>query len=126
METNNVTVDKADKDILFEALQRYEENIKNGIIPNETLNSLQKSHKEKCRVIPFYSDKKVDRHGNKNFYPEFSNFYIHSPFTFKIPCGLFKGDIIKITFSEKAIMLCKASLMEVPVTYNKILLTTTL
>jgi len=46
--------------------------------------------------------------------PWFSNFYEHSPFAFAVPlwCGVFGGrETVTIEFSEKAIMLCKASLM---------------
>ena len=46
--------------------------------------------------------------------PWFSNFYEHSPFAFAIPpwCGMYgKQETVPIEFSEKAIMLCKASLM---------------
>ena len=48
--------------------------------------------------------------------PWFSNFFRHddTPFTFSIPawCGIYGGqETVPIEFSEKAIMLCKASLM---------------
>lgn len=46
--------------------------------------------------------------------PWFSNFYVHEPFDFAIPpwCGVHGGqETAPIEFSEKAIMLCKASLM---------------
>ena len=36
-----------------------------------------------------------------------SNFAIHEPFQYCVPFGSFAGETIKITFSEKAIMLNK-------------------
>ncbi len=56
-------------------------------------------------VIAFYSEK-------SNYYPSFSNFWVHDTFEFVIPewCGKFAGNSVPIKFSEKAIMLCKASL----------------
>ena len=53
-------------------------------------------------------------HGDRADDPWFSNFYEHSPFAFAIPpwCGVYGGrETVPIEFSEKAIMLCKASLM---------------
>lgn len=53
----------------------------------------------------------------------FSNFYKHKPFLFKIPnwCGIMAGFEAEIEFSEKAILLCKASLMNDILSFNKIL-----
>ena len=67
-------------------------------------------------VIAFYLEKHP-------LYGCFSNFYRHYPFIFTIPdwCGLMAGFQTKIEFSEKAIMLCKASLMNDPNSFNKIL-----
>ena len=39
-----------------------------------------------------------------------SNFAIHEPFQYCVPFGSFAGEIITITFSEKAIMLNKVSI----------------
>ena len=39
----------------------------------------------------------------------FSNFAKHSPYEYKIPFGKFAGKIVDIPFSERAIMLTKAS-----------------
>ena len=71
--------------------------------------SLQGNHS----VIVFY--------GKGNKYSSFSNFARHKPFVFKIPCGLFKDQIVNISFAEKAIMLCKASLMDDTKTFNSIM-----
>jgi ribA/ribD-fused uncharacterized protein len=65
-----------------------------------------KSIPNQLLVVGFYSH-------NSDVFPFFSNFYIHEPFKFTIPewCGIFRGNTVDINFSEKAIMLCKASLM---------------
>lgn len=72
-------------------------------------------------VIAFY--------GHKNGpYRSFSNFYQHEPFVFVVPeaCNMDKltqmgCDVtVPCTFSEKAIMLCKAAIMEDYETYRKI------
>tara|TARA_B100000029_G_C17494403_1_gene930305 strand:+ start:391 stop:963 length:573 start_codon:yes stop_codon:yes gene_type:complete len=83
-----------------------------GQTPNK-LSSFWKSIKHPQPVIGFYSH-------NNGDYRSFSNFYTHRPFNFNIPCGSFSDRIEKITFSEKAIMLCKASLMGDEVTYRSI------
>ena len=70
----------------------------------DTLSLFWKSIKNPQSVISFYSH-------NNGVYRSFSNFYIHDPFNFNIPCGIFTNSIEIIQFSEKAIMLCKASLM---------------
>ena len=62
-------------------------------------------------------------HSNKNEYGYLSNFYVHEPFAFEIPawCGVYAGcSTAPITFAEKAIMLCKASLMGDTATYARI------
>jgi len=59
----------------------------------------------------------------------FSNFYQHEPFTFTIPefCGRAlleqagRQSTVQIQYSEKAIMLCKASLMQDYQAYDQIL-----
>ena len=53
----------------------------------------------------------------------FSNFYRHKPIKFTIPewCGACAGKIVYIDFTEKAIMLCKASLMWDKESFNTIL-----
>lgn len=65
-------------------------------------------------VITFYSI--------NSLYPSFSNFWTHDAFDFTIPdwCGKFAGETISIKFSEKAIMLCKASLFDDDVMFRKI------
>ena len=81
--------------------------INDDIITVKTLTSYWKSLPVQKKVIGFYSDKST-------FFPYFSNFYVqNTPFTFKIPewCGMMANEEIRIKFSEKAIMLCKASLM---------------
>jgi ribA/ribD-fused uncharacterized protein len=83
--------------------------------PNKLIK-LWKSIKEERKVIGFYEH--VGEHAS------FSNFYDkHPPFYFQIPkyCGLQSGKICNIQFSEKAIMLCKASLMGDTKTFNLIL-----
>jgi len=57
-------------------------------------------------VVVFYSQKDRDLGC-------FSNFYNHSEIQMTIPewCGIFGNQCISFNFSEKAIMLCKASLM---------------
>lgn len=59
-------------------------------------------------------------------YECFSNFYI-SNFKFQIPdfCPLYTEQIFEVECSEKAIMLCKASLMGDGVSFRKILLVQT-
>ena len=42
-----------------------------------------------------------------------SNFAIHEPFQYCVPFGSFAGETIKITFSEKAIMLNKVQLKNI-------------
>ena len=53
-------------------------------------------------------------HPSRAEQPWFSNFFIHAPMTFRIPlwCGVHAGEeTAPIAFAEKALMLCKASLM---------------
>ena len=75
-----------------------------------------KSYTEPQQVTIFYQDNPQYQNAC------FSNFYRHKPFTFTIPdeCGPASGDNVLIYFSEKAIMLCKASLMGDMKTYQKI------
>lgn len=53
----------------------------------------------------------------------FSNLHIHNTFSFELPswCGIYGGDKINVESSEKAIMLCKASLMNDPDSFIEIL-----
>ena len=81
------------------------------------LNTLWKTFDGKHNVIVFYSDKK----SLASQYQEFSNFFRHEPFNYIIPCGKFKGTSVNIIFSETAIMLSKASLMNDEETFNMIL-----
>ena len=62
-------------------------------------------------------------YGYNNSNPCFSNFYRQTPFVFTIPawCGTYAKTPVLIDYSEKAIMLCKASLMNDTTTYLKIL-----
>lgn len=72
-------------------------------------------------VVLFYG------HGLDSNYASFSNFYVHAAFPFTIPswCGLYADqDTVPIEFSEKAIMLCKASLMGDSVRFSEISLAT--
>jgi ribA/ribD-fused uncharacterized protein len=50
-----------------------------------------------------------------------SNFAKHSPYEYKIPFGKFAGKFVDIPFSERAIMLAKASLMGDEAIFAKIL-----
>jgi len=64
---------------------------------------------DNTKIIKFYSNK------DENNYPEFSNFYRHESFEFEIPKDLHKEGYpnkVNCTFSEKAIMLCKAILFD--------------
>jgi len=79
----------------------------------DTLSLFWKSIKNPQSVISFYSH-------NNGDYRSFSNFYIHHPFNINIPCGIFANRIEIIQFSEKAIMLCKASLMGDEEIYQRI------
>ena len=81
----------------------------------EKLNLIWKEYKSKEEIVSFYTDNTNDR------YCCFSNFWRHKPFIFRIPCGILKDKEVDIHFSEKAIMLCKASLMEDCDTFDKIL-----
>ena len=89
----------------------------NTNIHPDKLKSLWKNLKGEQNVIGFYS------HNSTNPYPSFSNFYQHSPFPFTIPswCGSMANMHVDIDFSEKAIMLCKSSLMGDSETFIKIL-----
>ena len=71
--------------------------------------------KGKRDVIAFYSHK-------SNYYPQFSNFWIHDTIDFKIPgwCGMMANSYIQVNSSEKAIMLCKASLFNDKKTFDLI------
>ena len=62
-------------------------------------------------------------HGAQTEHGYLSNFYVHAPFAFTIPpwCGVYAGrTTTDIAFAEKAIMLCKASLMGDKVMYARI------
>tara|TARA_B100001989_G_scaffold253119_1_gene238183 strand:+ start:2885 stop:3460 length:576 start_codon:yes stop_codon:yes gene_type:complete len=74
--------------------------------------------KEQQHVVAFY--------GEKNSFGEFSNFYRISH-TFTIPewCGVKASISIPVEFSEKSIMLCKASLFHDSETFEKIRLAKT-
>lgn len=69
------------------------------------LQNYWKSFNGKHNIILFNSS-------SSGKYKCFSNYWKHKPFYFTIPswCGKYANTIISITFSEKAIMLCKASL----------------
>lgn len=84
------------------------------ITTNVLLSNWKLLPKQK-QIIGFYSH-------NSDFFPYFSNFYIQEPFTFKIPkwCGVMANDTVTVKYSEKAIMLCKASLMGDIETYQNI------
>ena len=71
------------------------------------------SLKNPQHVIGFY--------GENNEFGEFSNFFKHTH-TFIIPewCGNKRGTCINVEFSEKSIMLCKASLFNDNETFEKI------
>ena len=87
-----------------------------------TLARRWKGMTEKVEVVLFYG------HALNEDYACFSNFYVHEPFTFKIPpwCGLYADqDTVPIHFAEKAIMLCKASLMGDEVLFSEISQATT-
>lgn len=75
-------------------------------VTKKELKQLWKSINTEKEVVLFYG------HNEKNDYKEFSNFWPHEPFDFIIPewCGMFAGNSYSVEFSEKAIMLCKASL----------------
>jgi len=89
----------------------------NDIIHPDQLELIWKNMKGVQNVVGFYSHKSSSPH------PSFSNFYNHKPFCFTIPewCGIMANIHVDIDFSEKAIMLCKASLMGDQETFNKIL-----
>lgn len=84
-------------------------------IKAEDLVKKWKTISTKQSVIGFYS--------NNNSYPEFSNFYKHIKFKFIIPewCGICANREVEIDFTEKAIMLCKASIMDDELSFNKII-----
>lgn len=88
----------------------------NHLITTQNLIKTWSKIPDKHNVIAFYLD-------NNHLYGCFSNFYLHYPFNFIIPdwCGLMAGFQAKIEFSEKAIILCKASLMNDQESFNKIL-----
>jgi ribA/ribD-fused uncharacterized protein len=84
------------------------------------LKKMWKSIKKEQKVIGFYSNTRGE-------HKSFSNFYSgHPPFYYKIPeeCGIHSGEIYTISYSEKAIMLCKASLMGDNKIFEEILNTT--
>ena len=86
------------------------------------LKEYWKSIDGKKDVLVFYSS--VQLKENSPPYNFFSNFWIHKdPYNFTIPewCGTFKNKKVQITFAEKAIMLCKASLMDNKEAFYKIL-----
>ena len=86
----------------------------NGVTPKRLI-SYWKKLETQPKVIGFYSK-------NSEVFPFFSNFYSHQPFNFTIPewCGIMRGNTEQIEFAEKAIMLCKASLMKDIPSYKKI------
>ena len=88
-------------------------------VPDDLLVKWKSFDKEK-KVIAFYSDK-------SDYYPCFSNFFRHKPFNFIIPkwCGKFAGTSVPVEFSEKAIMLCKASLFSDEIKFHEIRLANT-
>ncbi len=88
---------------------------KDTTIPSD-LVSMWKSIDGEQKVIAFYSN-------NANYYPCFSNFWKHELFDFVIPewCGEFAGTSVPVEFSEKAIMLCKASLFHDLKIFNQII-----
>ena len=51
----------------------------------------------------------------------FSNFAKHTPYEYTIPFGILAGKSVQIPFSERAIMLTKASLMGDKIIFDKIL-----
>ena len=60
-----------------------------------------------CATVNFYG------HSPGTEYAEFSNFFVHEEFGFELPHFLKKegfDPITPVSFSEKAIMLCKAAL----------------
>lgn len=73
-------------------------------------------------VISFYSHRQGD-------YRCFSNFFVHAPFSFVIPecCNALaltesgRSVNVQISFTEKAIMLCKASIMQDYIAFDRIL-----
>merc|ERR1719498_1697424 len=69
-------------------------------------------------VITFYSNKI----STQNRYASFSNFYRHRPIPFTIPswCGCRKNEVVEVDFSERSIMLCKASLFEDDIAFDAI------
>ena len=70
-----------------------------------------------CATVNFYG------HSEGNKYCEFSNFYVHEEFGFELPEFLKKegfDPITPVTFSEKAIMLCKAALFNDIDSFKKI------
>mmetsp|Transcript_53198 Transcript_53198/g.99780 ORF Transcript_53198/g.99780 Transcript_53198/m.99780 type:complete len:214 (-) Transcript_53198:18-659(-) len=73
------------------------------------------------RVLGFYG------HGPSARFREFSNFFLGEPFDFTIPefarCEAC-APVVKCTFSEKAIMLTKASLMGDVTSFDKIRMST--
>lgn len=54
-------------------------------------------------------------------YACFSNFFQHRPITFKFPCEFIDKDEITFTFSEKALMACKAAFFGDDLIFAKIL-----
>lgn len=67
-------------------------------------------------VVLFYG------HTASSRWPWFSNFYLHAPVPFRIPtwCGGHGGKEVVVEFAEKALMLCKASLMADTDTFERI------
>lgn len=86
---------------------------------NETAQSLKSkwlSYKGEYNVVGFYKEKSQQ-------YGSFSNFYVHESVKFTIPdwCGAFAGQVVEFNFSEKLIMLCKASIMNDSIRFQEIL-----
>ena len=83
--------------------------------PNELMKIWKKIPGEH-QIIKFYYE-------NDELFGCFSNLYTHHTFSFVLPlwCGIYGGDKINVESSEKAIMLCKASLMNDPDSFVEIL-----
>ena len=92
-----------------------------NLITRDDLKKIWKLKTTQEEVVLFYG------HNEKNTYYQFSNFWRHKPFNFIIPkwCGIFGGNSYSVEFTEKAIMLCKASLFSDSEYFNKILIADT-
>ena len=86
-------------------------------ISPENLRTQWKNITDPVSVIVFYS------HAPGKKYNFFSNFWKHKEdFEFTVPewCGKFSNYKVTVNFSEKLIMLCKASFMEDEESFHKI------